>query len=166
MIAGLPGTGIGGVFYILSALLMPLHRLARGGGRDGRSWRRVGAQAGIAAGIMLALFFTGWGVGLVLAPPPEVAGADTRTAGFMAASAAGAARWVAVVGTLGMLSILLVVVELAALGAGVRSRLRSGELRGPEPEIEAGDGMPVLAGLGVVVPAGRTRSRKPRPNAA
>jgi hypothetical protein len=56
MNAGIPGTGIGGLFYLASALFMPVHRLLRGGGHEGRSWPRVFRQVVIASGILLAAY--------------------------------------------------------------------------------------------------------------
>ena len=62
MNAGLPGTGIGGLFYVLLALLMPVRELyltARG--RSSRErWRLVLQQAAIALGIVASLAVTGW----------------------------------------------------------------------------------------------------------
>lgn len=56
MNAGLPGTGIGGLFYMLSALWMPvaaLIRMARGSERPS-NWKLVVSQFGLAAGIFAA----------------------------------------------------------------------------------------------------------------
>jgi hypothetical protein len=59
--AGLPGTGIGGLFYLLCALLMPLRELckyvASGGTHrlDARAW----LQAGMAFGIVAMIYATG-----------------------------------------------------------------------------------------------------------
>lgn len=62
MNAGLPGTGIGGLFYVLLALLMPVRELyltARG--RSSRErWRRVLRQVAIALGIVASLAGAGW----------------------------------------------------------------------------------------------------------
>lgn len=52
--AGLPGTGLGGLFYILLALAMPVvevYRTARGRSSAGR-WREVGTQFALACGIV------------------------------------------------------------------------------------------------------------------
>ena len=73
MNAGLPGTGIGGLFYVLLALLMPVRELyltARG--RSSRErWRLVLQQLLIACGIIASLAVTGWAASQVL---------DTRSA--------------------------------------------------------------------------------------
>ena len=64
MTAGLPGSGIGGLYYLLLALWMPFYELwltLRGRG-DRRRWALVLKQSSMAAGILCAL----WGEGLLL----------------------------------------------------------------------------------------------------
>jgi tetratricopeptide (TPR) repeat protein len=66
--AGLPGTGIGGIFYLASALAMPLREAYRRvRGRAAGNWRVVAAQLAIAGGILGAMWVTGWLLGLALA---------------------------------------------------------------------------------------------------
>ena len=117
MIAGLPGTGIGGVFYIVSALYMPVHRALRGGGHAGRTWGRVFAQSGIALGILSALFLTGWALGLLIPADPTIAVGAARGSAqnLLATSSFGVARWIAVIGIAGLLALLLAVVEIASV---------------------------------------------------
>lgn len=58
--AGLPGTGLGGLFYLLLALWMPvaeLHRTLQGRSSPAR-WRRVGVQFAMACGIIAVLACT------------------------------------------------------------------------------------------------------------
>lgn len=58
--AGLPGTGLGGLFYILLALVMPvvqLVRVARGRSLPGQ-WRQVASQFLLACGVLAALAAT------------------------------------------------------------------------------------------------------------
>ena len=58
MIAGLPGTGIGGVFYLLSALLMPCRELIHNlqpkkrGRKRKNQWRLVSRQIALALAIL------------------------------------------------------------------------------------------------------------------
>ena len=55
--AGLPGTGLGGLFYVLLALWMPVAELRatlRGRSSPAR-WRAVGAQFALACGIIAAV---------------------------------------------------------------------------------------------------------------
>jgi tetratricopeptide (TPR) repeat protein len=72
--AGLPGTGIGGIFYIASALAMPLReayrRVRR---RAGGRWRVVAVQLAIAGGILGAMWVTGWLLGIALAAARPIA---------------------------------------------------------------------------------------------
>ena len=61
MVAGLPGTGIGGMFYLLSAFLMPFKELIKTlrGHSNKRRWKLVGSQTGLALGIMGGFWITG-----------------------------------------------------------------------------------------------------------
>ena len=74
MNAGLPGTGIGGIFYLASALAMPLreaYRRVRGRARG--DWRVVAAQLAIAGGILGAMWLTGRLLGLALTAARPIA---------------------------------------------------------------------------------------------
>ena len=76
MIAGLPGTGIGGIFYLASALAMPLreaYRRVRGRSPGRGNWRVVAAQLAIAGGILGAMWVTGWLLGHALAAARPIA---------------------------------------------------------------------------------------------
>ena len=65
MNAGLPGTGIGGVFYLLSALWMPFHELHKTLRRKSRPQRMrlILVQLSIALGIIVGIWLTGWLLG-------------------------------------------------------------------------------------------------------
>jgi hypothetical protein len=71
--AGLPGTGLGGLFYLLLAFWMPLAELPRTiRGRSSRArWRRIGTQFAMACGIVAAVSSTA-------AVYVTLAGAETR----------------------------------------------------------------------------------------
>lgn len=64
MNAGLPGIGLSGVFFIVSALLMPVAEVGRTlrGRRTGRSWRSILAHWFVAVGMIAAM----WGAGRLL----------------------------------------------------------------------------------------------------
>jgi hypothetical protein len=64
MTAGLPGVGIGGIFYLLCALFMPLIEIVNTlrGRSSIRRWRMVAQQFGTLCGIVGAF----WGTGLAL----------------------------------------------------------------------------------------------------
>ena len=110
MIAGLPGTGIGGLFYVFSALGTPFRAWrARRAGRAGESALGAWALVLMAAGVMGAVWITGWGVGVVLGRPL------TR-----ALAAIGVARPVAAPPSLiRTVSLLLAVVTLVTILAAV-----------------------------------------------
>lgn len=115
MNAGLPGTGLGGMFYIASAMLMPFHRAARGGGYGGRTWHRVLGQAGIAIGILLALIATGWLLALLIPTDPAGIGAGPAATAPTFTVAIGVLRWLALAGTLGLLALVLIAIEVTAV---------------------------------------------------
>jgi len=58
--AGLPGTGLGGLFYVVLAFWMPLAELPRTvAGRSSRArWRRIGTQFALACGIVASVVAT------------------------------------------------------------------------------------------------------------
>lgn len=64
MTAGIPGTGIGGMFYLISALLMPVHEfsifLFRRRRSSKKRWRTAFKQAGNALGVIIGIWITGW----------------------------------------------------------------------------------------------------------
>ncbi len=62
MAAGMPGTGLGGIFYLLLVALMPLRELARAlAGRSTRAgWRAVGIMVALGGSILLALGAEAW----------------------------------------------------------------------------------------------------------
>ncbi len=62
MNVGLPGTGIGGLFYLLMAFSMPVRELVMtmNGNSTVPRWRRVGSQTGLAVTILGALWGAAW----------------------------------------------------------------------------------------------------------
>ena len=68
MTAGIPGTGIGGLFYVASALVMPLREAYRRVTRRGphTRWRIVAGHAGLGVAIVAAMWGAGWLLGLAL----------------------------------------------------------------------------------------------------
>ncbi len=78
--AGLPGTGLGGLFYLLLALVMPVVevvRTLRGDTEPGR-WRQVLTQFALACAILASLVGTA-AVYLRLADAPSPFGVDGPT---------------------------------------------------------------------------------------
>lgn len=112
MNVGLPGTGLGGLFYLSAALCMPLVALARMvfGRRDHARWRCALRQAGLALAILASLWATAWGLAAVL---PASAHHSLRTASHQTRNLLGVTPTALSVFTLG--SVLLVVELLACV---------------------------------------------------
>ncbi len=62
MTAGIPGTGIGGLYYVLLALWLPFREigLTLRGRSDRARWRTIAMQSSIAWGIVAALWGEAW----------------------------------------------------------------------------------------------------------
>jgi fucose permease len=75
MTAGLPGTGVGGLFYMLSGILMPFREAYRAvrGKSDARSRRLVAYQTLMALGVVGGIWVTGWLLGLMISWAPAAA---------------------------------------------------------------------------------------------
>jgi len=131
MNVGLPGTGIGGVFYLLSALCMPVAELTRR-----TRWRLVARQAAMAVGIGAGIWLTGWLLGSILAASPLLAAA-LQGAGINGRVAANVLRTATLAISLATLALVIVTVWVAkvvvhgwgAPAVGVRRRLRLVRLR-------------------------------------
>ncbi|HEX6064388.1 MAG TPA: hypothetical protein VFZ04_09230 [Longimicrobiales bacterium] len=70
MSVGLPGSGIGGVFYLLSAMWMPMHSAQRSVRGKQPQWRVMARQTLLASLIIGALWGTGVVIDLVLTGAP------------------------------------------------------------------------------------------------
>lgn len=124
MTVGLPGAGIGGLFYILSALVMPLRELvrlarpraarmtdARSPGELVAQRRLAWRQGKIAIGIGCALWATGEALGRALVSTSgEAPGGIASVSGFHRVLPASA-----FVFTFGSLALVLLAVEIARL---------------------------------------------------
>src|SRR5688500_9824800 len=87
MAAGLPGAGIGGIFYLLSALAMPICELYHTvrGDRATR-WKLAWQQSSLALGILAGLWITGWALGHLLRAAARVVPALGATPAQLAGS--------------------------------------------------------------------------------
>ena len=129
MTVGLPGAGIGGLFYLAGALLMPVRSLAltlTGRGHEAR-WRLAFRQSGMAVGILAALWLTGAILGRLVLPSRAPSTATHAGGGAVAGVATAHAAAARVIGThalalsIGTLVLILVLVQVARLT--VRHRL-------------------------------------------
>jgi tetratricopeptide (TPR) repeat protein len=161
MTAGLPGVGIGGIFYVVSALLMPVRAAvltARGRRADAR-WGLALRQAGIAAGILGALWFTGWLIAAALnAFAPHVLTAAGRGAG--GAAVGNVVKVTALALSLVTLTLVVGAVQLARL---VVTRPDPAERVGARPRrgARAAAILLAVAGAALVAPRAAT-AQQPR----
>jgi len=114
MTAGVPGTGIGGLFYLVAALLLPLRgvMLRMRGARV--SWPTLFRQMRLAVGVFLGIWVTGWLLGFIVGPVAEaapVAGrADSVTPEYQSVI-----RWAALLAGFATLAVVLLSVQVARL---------------------------------------------------
>lgn len=123
MTVGLPGSGIGGVFYLISALSMPVHAaiesvLCAAGVRanaDRRSprWSLVWKQFAIAVGIIAALWVTGLALAALLIAHPNALGSARTTE--IGGRLPNILRVGAIIVSVGTLSVVLAAVQVARL---------------------------------------------------
>jgi hypothetical protein len=59
MTVGIPGTGIGGLFYLAQALMLPVRGVFRRRRRERVVWRRAFGPAAIALGVLGGLWLSG-----------------------------------------------------------------------------------------------------------
>lgn len=115
MTAGLPGVGIGGMFYLASALLMPFRSLAvRVAGRDAR-WTVAFRLALIALAALAAVWATGWAVGWVIAAFPAGHMVDPVSGAPVALPVRNAVRTAALLGSVGTMTLVLAAVQVTRL---------------------------------------------------
>jgi hypothetical protein len=119
MTAGLPGTGIGGLFYLLLVLLMPLREAWRGPGErtDVHRWRIIGGKLAITSGILVALWLEAWTLFVVFGLRQDSLAASLGVSAELTAHVARAASF-ATLASLG-----LVLFALALLRVFVRRPL-------------------------------------------
>lgn len=118
MTAGIPGAGIGGLFYLIGAVALPVRsawrRLRHRDG--GPPLRVVLSQTGIALGILAGIWITGWLLGVILGPGvlPARSAAAPVPGTLTAANAVRLAAFLAGFLTLGA---VLLTVQLARFAA-------------------------------------------------
>lgn len=118
MNVGLPGTGIGGLFYLLSALLMPIREicLALNKGSRFSHKRLILTQCAIAIGILAGIWLTGWLLGAALvSSQKEAMLSQMPTAGFIHEDYPNLIKTTFVFLTLGLLMIILASVQILKL---------------------------------------------------
>jgi hypothetical protein len=122
VVVGFPGTGIGGLFYLLLAMVMPfceLYQLSRGRS-SWRRWRAVAIEFAYALGILGAMAFAAlglqemclWFIRLHASSPISVAAQEKAMAAHVTSLTAWWAAWVSA-GTL--LAVFLIPAMLSGL---------------------------------------------------
>lgn len=121
MTAGLPGVGIGGIFYLASAIMMPVrscYAVLTGRAHEAR-WRVALRQAAIAGGILVALWITGLALGWIIAtafPHAMIA----SSSGVAATHVRNVVRTSALLLSLGTLAAVLLFVQILRVALPVR----------------------------------------------
>ncbi len=114
MTAGIPGTGIGGLFYVVQALIAPLHRSTHGHSAKG--------IAGLAAGVLVGIFGTGWLLGFFLAPavgPVSISGGPSI---LHRPETENLVRWFSLLASIALLGVVLLSVQVARLIQRLRGK--------------------------------------------
>ncbi len=114
MTVGFPGTGIGGLFYIVAALLVPIRSLLL------RRREALGKRGAIARlfllglGVAFGIYATGWLLGFVLGPVAGSA-AVVGTSNISRPEIENVVRWAALLASLFMLAAVLLAVQVARI---------------------------------------------------
>ncbi|HEU0021748.1 MAG TPA: hypothetical protein VFR55_08765 [Dehalococcoidia bacterium] len=115
MNVGLPGTGIGGLFYIIMALMMPFHEavLTIRGQSNWTRWRKVGVMQGIAFGIIGSLWGTVWLLTNLI--PTDLVESLTGSTSFSASSLTRLGVPPAMLGLLALPTLLVVLLAIEGM---------------------------------------------------
>jgi len=143
MTVGIPGAGIGGLFYLAAAVLLPLRNLIRNRG-DRRAARSATVQAAIAVGIVASLWTTGWVLAALLGP--DVARTSAIQVNGQPVGNGNVLHWAVFVGGYLLLGVILLGVQIARRVVGAERRLPVAARERPR-----------LAGDEVVRPSGAHR---------
>ena len=115
MTAGVPGTGLGGLFYILAALLLPFRCLIRSVRRQRVNWREAFKLTALALGVFLGIWLTGLFLGIILAPMAMSLEAAAGVSVEMRARSENVLRWATVAAGFASLAVVLLAVQVARL---------------------------------------------------
>jgi hypothetical protein len=115
MTAGVPGTGIGGLFYILSAVLLPIRaiwKILRGARLSLRSMIKPTA---IAVGVLAGIWATGWLIGLLFEPTIVAVKKISEATVSVRIKYENFVHWAALLGGFATLGAVLLSVQLARI---------------------------------------------------
>lgn len=140
---GLPGTGLGGLFYALLVLWMTAREGWRAlrGASSGRNWLKIAPLMAILGGIVAALWLEGWLITAGLEALPvqesEVGDRAAADAGQVAAQALVPAVAIAPLVVLGLLLAALQVLRLAFPRQVLQTVRLAAINRGKTPPLQA-----------------------------
>jgi hypothetical protein len=113
MTAGVPGTGIGGLYYVVAAIVLPLRGLVRRMRGFRVPWREVLGPAALGAGVLIGIWATGWLLGFLLAPAAEtLEAAAGKTSVFGLGASENIVRWAALAAGFATLALVLLTVQI------------------------------------------------------
>jgi hypothetical protein len=140
MTVGIPGVGFGGIFYLIGALVMPIREAVKTvrGESNVERWAVVATQWSLAAGILVALWGTGWVLGHVL--PAAVIATRAAGDGRLAFVPHNVLPVSALAGSVGMLATLIVGVRVAHLVLRRRGGIPAQQLT-PMPVVGGSDAL-------------------------
>jgi hypothetical protein len=115
MTAGVPGTGIGGLFYILSAVLLPIRAIWKILGGARLSLRSVIKPTAIAVGVLAGIWATGWLLGLLFEPTVITVKKISDATMSVRVKYENIVRWAALVAGFATLGAVLLSVQVARL---------------------------------------------------
>jgi hypothetical protein len=112
--AGIPGTGLGGIYYLTAAIFLPIRTVVRAGrfGFKTRLGRALG-QATIAALVFGGIWATGWLLGLVFGPVVTTGFAGDRH--FFEHHRGNLIRWAVFLAGYVTLAMIMAAVQVAKL---------------------------------------------------
>lgn len=124
MTPGIPGAGIGGLFYVCSSLVLGVRHVWRRMRRQtsGGAWRALAPLVLIAVGIAIGVWIAGWLVGLFVSPDLERLsrpGSSALLGGNVHVH--NALRMAAVLVGVGTLAFVMLGVELTRIWQRIRS---------------------------------------------
>jgi MFS family permease len=130
MSVGIPGTGIGGLFYLISGLLIPAREILASATKKPRrpkAWSLIVRQTLMVIGILAGIWLTGWILGFLVTEPARAAGPDGSFPAAKTRNLWGTAAVLAGVATLGA-------VLLAVESARFLLRRKKVEMPSPAPQ--------------------------------
>ena len=127
MTVGLPGAGIGGLFYLASTLLLPVRSIVRRlrGRPDAVSWRGQAHLVLMALAIVGSLWLAGWLLAFVV-PDHMLASSSVATTASVSRTVIPLATFGIGVATLAMVLIAVEIAHYVHAPRGGRSRRRPG----------------------------------------